>query len=502
MVVARDEDHDVRCGDKRLVRLLERAAGSEGRDEAHLRRAVVREQVVVDAGEDGDAVAQLRLAVVVPEEAFVGHVAHHDDLLELLRVEGKYAALVLEQHHTAGGGLFGERPVLARLDRRGEAVVRRTVRDGVRRVELAEAEAREEAEIDVAVDLRLVEEALLHRLARVLRVDVAVAVHVAPGHERHRDGSGLGDDAVLAHVVAHALPGARAEVVLLHRVARRHPPLLALDVVDGAAVRDDESREAERLAQERGQEERVGGGRREVDGVVRAHERGHVRARHDVPVHARVVVADVRLARVGRRGAALVLVVVEGVVLDGRDGLEVLRVVALHAFDERAGEHARDERILAPRLVRAAPERMAGEVDRGTPVREPAPASALVERLVVSAALVGDRGGDGADELFVPRHGERKRHGEARALARAVLDSVQRLVPEVVAVHAEARYGLGVPAELVDLLLERHARDEVRRALLEGSRRVEIDGLGRAGPDGYCGDRRHCKDFRFHDVFR
>ena len=104
-------------------------------------------------------------------------------------------------------------------------------------------------------------------------------------------------------------------------------------------------------------------------------------------------------------------------------------------------------------------------------------ASALRDRLRMPAALVRDRLRDAADEILVPRHGERKRHREARALASSVLDPVQRLVPEVVSRDAETRHRLCRASQLVALLVKRHSRDEVRGALLEGERRVEVGRL-------------------------
>ena len=477
MRVCRDDDDAVSRGDCRLVLLPYRAVLAELVDKLELGRAVVDEEVVVDACVARDAVLLLGLAVVVAEEARVRPVANEDDLAQLADVEREERALVLEENHAAGGSLVGERAVFLGLDGVRERVLLAAPRDLLDGIELAEPEAREDAAVNVEVDLALVQYPGGDGAARVGGVDVAVAVHVASRHERERHRAGLRHDAVGIDVVGERLAVRHAVVLRLHRVPVGLPLLLALEVVDRAAVGDHESGEAEGVPEKRRQQERVAGGRRVVDGVVRAHERRNVRALHDVAVDARVVVADVRLACVGRRRAALVLVVVERVVLDRRDRLEVLRVVALHAFDERARKHAGDVRILAPRLVCAAPEGMAREVDRRTPVGEPAPAPALRDRLRMPAALVRDRIRDAADEILVPRHGERKRHREARALGSSVLDPVQRLVPEVVSRDAETRHRLCRASQLVALLVKRHSRDEVRGALLEGERCVKVGRL-------------------------
>ena len=170
------------------------------------------------------------------------------------------------------------------------------------------------------------------------------------------------------------------------------------DVVDGAAVADHVAEEAPPLAQRVLQQRRAGDAGLAVDRVVGRHHRGDAPAAHgglevrQVGV-GEIVRADARVERVPVRfGTA-----VHGEVLRGGDGLPVVRVVALHAGDERDAHARGQERVLAERLVPAPPARIAEDVDVGREERQPLVAAALAARLrlvELRAPLVGDDGRD------------------------------------------------------------------------------------------------------------
>jgi hypothetical protein len=107
-----------------------------------------------------------------------------------------------------------------------------------------------------------------------------------------------------------------------------------------------------------------------VDPVVRAHER--VRAAFaDTHLEVRQIgLAEIALAHDGVERVSLRLgPAVNGEVLHRRDGLEVLRVVALKTTDELHRELAREERVLAVRLGRV-PSGDRGEIDVRRPERQ------------------------------------------------------------------------------------------------------------------------------------
>ena len=78
---------------------------------------------------------------------------------------------------------------------------------------------------------------------------------------------------------------------------------------------------------------------------------------------------------------------------------------------------------------------------------------------------------------------------------------MQRLAPDVIVLYAEPGNGGHVIAQQALLLLEGQARNQVRRALLEGIRRVEINrkpvhlGQGRNGQE----KRHHSGEEAFTD---
>ena len=147
----------------------------------------------------------------------------------------------------------------------------------------------------------------------------------------------------------------------------------------------------------------------------------------------------------------------------GGDHHVVLRVGALHAADIGGAHLAGEERVLAERLLTAAPARVAEEVHVRGPEREAAVLVALpgrAARLVeLGAGLAGDDLALGLREGAVERRGEVHRLRKDRGLAVAA-DAVQRLVPPRIGGQAEPRDRGGAVDELGAFLLQRHLRDQ------------------------------------------
>src|SRR5690606_34256520 len=94
------------------------------------------------------------------------------------------------------------------------------------------------------------------------------------------------------------------------------------------------------------------------------------------------------------------------VVLRGRIDFAILRIVALQTLDEFDAHQRGEKRILAVRLLTAAPARIAENVDVRRPERESLIAVALFaacELMMLRAALVADRGRHFAHEVRIER---------------------------------------------------------------------------------------------------
>src|SRR6185436_13841908 len=144
---------------------------------------------------------------------------------------------------------------------------------------------------------------------------------------------------------------------------------------------------------------------------------------------------------------------------------------ALQAARERDGQRADVERVLAVDLLGPSPARIARDVGVG---RAHDQAGAVVLRALVEVARLLRLLRRGlADELGVPGRAEavglgelRRRRGVATApVARAALRDAVVALDVRRALYAEPRYGRA-RREAVDLLLERHPRDQVADALL------------------------------------
>ena len=172
---------------------------------------------------------------------------------------------------------------------------------------------------------------------------------------------------------------------------------------------------------------------------------------------------------------------VHRVVLGRRDGLEILRVVALHAAHEGDAEARGEVRVFAVGLLPAAPARVAEDVDVRRPegeAVEPRAVAAPLRLVVLGPRLLGDDGRDAAHELLVEGRAEADGLREDRRDA-GEGDAVEALIPPVVLGDAEARDGGRGVHHLRDLLFERHPRDEIVNAPGDGERCVFVRGRRR-----------------------
>ena len=155
----------------------------------------------------------------------------------------------------------------------------------------------------------------------------------------------------------------------------------------------------------------------------------------------------------------------------------MLWIVTLEAFDERHGERAGQERILAVAFFRSSPTDVAGEIGIGCPDDQAAamPSRALKDE----ARLIALDGRGLAHGINVPRltkadglRKDRGRHGIAAApvAGAAVRQPVEALdVPG--ALDAESRH-FRVGPQGDDLFIECESRDEVGQPLGIGKIRI------------------------------
>eukprot|EP00158_Paraphelidium_tribonemae_P010375 Partr_v1_DN5092_c0_g1_i1_m31391 len=463
-VVARDDHRRVRtrgggCGGRETV-----SGGARGRAALHkVDGGVVAQRHGRRAQLAGAAGA---VVIRVHDVGAVGGGAHDGDALDGGLGQRQHAGRVLDEHHALLRAVQRERNVL------GRAHVLRAQRQvglAVGGVEHAQAQLHQEQVHQVRVQLRLGHQAVGDRGQQALRVGRA-AVNVRArqegrGHRRRQVG--------------------RIVVRVVH-------------VADGVAVAGDVAVEVPLLHRHLRQDEVVGARRDAVDGVIRAHQRRGAALRDGGAKGRQQRVRLVLRRDDGVEAVALravpVLQRVRGVVLGARGHLDVARVVALlQAADQVDCVLGRQVDVLAGRLLRAAPARVAG-VDVGRPVGQ-ASSAAVVHR----AALGGDNAADGVPQRAVPRRAgrdhlrERGGAGERAAKVHAgrVRDAVQRLAPPLVAGDAQAVHAVGAVDGERDLLGQREVGDHPRRARGEVERRVAqgrahrgLAGVARARHDG------------------
>ena len=103
-------------------------------------------------------------------------------------------------------------------------------------------------------------------------------------------------------------------------------------------------------------------------GVVRRHDALHAALLDRHLEGGQVILKQVVLRHKRRAALTALLVVVGGEVLGTGHGLQVFRVVALHALDELYGQLPGQEGVLAVVLLVAAPAGVTAHIDGGTPV--------------------------------------------------------------------------------------------------------------------------------------
>ena len=290
------------------------------------------------------------------------------------------------------------------------------------------------------VDLRLGDEAPAHGgqevVVRPAAVEVAAVVN--------REGRGLG--CVARHLV------------------------MDVDVIEGAAVADDVAAEAPAAAKDVHEEELAAAAGLPERAVVGAHNR--LDARPDEFFKCREVgLEEVLLG--GPRVEAVALPLgsaVHGVVLGAGRSLKVAPMVALQPPHHRHAELARQVRVLAKRLLSAAPSRVAEYVDIGRPEGEALVLSAPPRgdrRVVLGPRLVGNHARDAPHEGAIPC-GAQPDHLREDGGPPVAADTVAGFVPPVVGGHAQAADRVVLMQHLVDLFLQGEPSHEIPDALIQG----------------------------------
>eukprot|EP00760_Papus_ankaliazontas_P014536 PhM_4_TR16096/c0_g1_i2/m.90073 len=347
LVAANHKDHRVHVTTGRRRTRLRKAAGVGAR---HVAAAGVAHVALSDSGlqrrprgrqvRRGTGVVALHHDTRIRVGANDRHRAHR------VRLVRQTVLLVLHQHDALLGNLECERRVLVGVDDVGGEALVGLVLDGI---EDAETELHSEH-----MTQRRVNVGHLHRTVgeclRGVRLQERAAVEVHTGLERRR---------------ARCVRRVGVVVLLEH-------------VVHGLAVAHNIPLEAPRVARERRQEVWVRAAGFAVDGVVAAHDAGR---RATVLMRAGLETRRVRVGEVLRghngveRVAVLAAPVLQGVgreVLATGRRLETRRVLlaVLEVVDKVRGVDRGQVRVLAGRLLTAAPARVAVDVHVRGPERE------------------------------------------------------------------------------------------------------------------------------------
>ena len=261
---------------------------------------------------------------------------------------------------------------------------------------------------------------------------------------------------------------------------------MRVDVVHRPAVAHDVAPEAPLVPQPLLQQVRAGAAGRPVHRVVDAHDRLGLALDDGRAKRRQVGAHQVLLAHPGVEGVPLRLgSAVHRVVLRRGDHLQIVGIIPLHPRDERHGHAAGQVGVFPVRLLASPPAGIPEDVDVRGPVGQPGRAAGKGhERLgagrgrtrqgvvVLGPRLGGDDVGHPVHEVDVPGGGEPD--GLREDGGTALDDAVKRLVPPVVGGHPEAWNRRSGALHLEHLLLQRHARDEVRRATSRRQVRIEV----------------------------
>ena len=378
------------------------------------------------AVERGDRADRGAVVIALKHAEVVGVSADDRDLragLQRQPVGG-----VLEQHDRLAGRLQRDRLMGGRADLIGaDAAVRAGAaeRDAQR---LACAEGAGER----GVDLGLGDQALFQRLGQ--RGIGAAAIDVgAAAHRRRRAAGGV-------------------EAIMV----------IAADVADRVAVRHRKAGKAPVAAQALVHQRRRGAGGDAMDAVIGAHQRHRPAFGDRAAEGGEIGRFEIAWGRIDVEAVAAGFgAAVDGEVLRRGDDARVGGVGPLQPLHERDAQCAGEIRVLAVRLLPAAPARIAEDVDVGRPDGE-----ALVDaavrgdglRIELGARLGRDDGADLPQQIGVPGGGKADRLREDGRLAVAG-EAVEAFVPPVVGGQADGGIGGRGALQLRGLLFGRHRGD-------------------------------------------
>ena len=399
-----------------------------------------------DGLEDGDGVLGGRSAVVIAvmDGGVVGVGAYDGYLLDILGE--RKDAIVLQEYHCLTRCLPGEGCMLGAADVRGSEICPGRILLGIEGAEL-DAAAQDAPEGAVEVGLR--DETLLHALEQ--GPVTGAALEVGAGEDGVcTGGGGVGMGLVLA---------------------------AGVEVVDGAAVGEDDVVITPLLAEDLGQEAVAAAAGITLVAVVGAHDLLDAGILDDGAESREVGLPKVAHRHGGVEAVALALrAAVDGVVLDACMCLVAFSVKCLHCADGSAAHNAGEVRVLAAGLLAASPPRVAEDVDVGAPegkadVPDASGSLRLPEDVVVGgvpggAGFVGDGSVDlellGLVECGGKSDGLREDGGAGTA------DAVAGLGPPVVGGNAEPVDGHGSVHHQADFLLRGKEGDEILNPLLDG----------------------------------
>lgn len=295
------------------------------------------------------------------------------------------------------------------------------------------------------------------------------------GEQIFLDGTFQGVEFAAAANIASCFDGRRGGFL-----GRGDEVMVGVDVIDRATVGNDIAGEAPLVAEQVGEEERIGARGFAEDGIVSTHETANVTLFHGHFEMRQVGFVEIALGGFDVEFMALGLgAAVDGEMFRTGNGFEIVRIIALNAANEGHADLAGQKSIFTVGFLAAAPAWVAEDINIRRPVGE---ADVFGAVALVFAGVIVELGAafGGNDLAFVENQIRVPRGGHADGLGKyrgnsVASDAVEGFVPIIVFGDAEARDGRSVIAELLDFFGERHPADEVFDA--------GVRGLGRIFPD-------------------
>jgi hypothetical protein len=167
---------------------------------------------------------------------------------------------------------------------------------------------------------------------------------------------------------------------------------------------------------------------------------------------------------------------VNGIMFRSGYGLEVLGIVALKAAHERHAQAASEIWIFAVGLLPPTPARIAKDIDVWRPERQAEVSRSIVVSdgvVVLGARLSRNHVGNAMYKIVIPSRRQADGLREDSRVSRA-RDAMQPFVPPVVSRYTEPVDGGRYVEHLRNLLVERHAPDQVIHPLFDGKIWIEI----------------------------